>query len=463
MHVAILTDYPVVRFANGPSLATQALNRYLTERGHQVTLVGPQPGPGAPPVVDGSVMLRSARFRAHPGVELPFPWPRQAFADRGFDVVHSQANSSLMHWGPMIRRLHGVPVLATNTVYIPGFAQYALPSALYRFAWARRFWERVPARAVEMSFARVYNAGDGLIVQCSGLAEAWEALGVDVPIHVIPRPIDTVIFDHPVGPDPFQRTFEAGKRILVVCRHAREKSLDKVLRAFAGHVLPRHPQASLTLVGDGQEHQSLIELAEDLRISERCDFPGEKAQRDLRDYYGHADLFAYASTTETYGQVVSEALWCGVPVVAIDDAMGVAFQVRDGHDGRLVRPGTDDIQRLGEALAHLLAEPRERHVLSAQAAVRARQRVAPSVIYRLYESAYDSAIEHFRRRPAPAFDRSSAAHWWSLHWRHGLPWTFQQALLLGLGALRMQRETYVMPQQRIDVLPELAADRREAA
>src|SRR5262245_57437222 len=288
MHIAVLTDYPLVAFANGPSLATQALKRHLENRGHAVTIVGPRPGKDAPAVAPGSLLLQSAKFRAHPGVQLPFAWPPQAFHNtQKFDVIHSHANSSLMHWAPMMRALHGIPCLSTNTVYIPGFAQYALPHQLYKIEAVRDFWSRVPTKAVEASFARAYSAGDGLIVQCQGLADYWLQLGLDVPIHVIPRPIDTAVLDRPLDRDPFRPGFARGKRITSVPRHAREKDIDNVIRAFAEHVLPKHPDASLTLVGDGQEHAELMRLTEQLGISARVDFPGEKAQKELRDYYGH--------------------------------------------------------------------------------------------------------------------------------------------------------------------------------
>lgn len=465
MHVAVLTDYPVVSFANGPSLATQALKRYLEGRGHTVTLVGPRPGPGAPEPARGSLLLESAHFKAHPGVQLPFAWPPAAFENKTrFDVVHSHSNSSLMHWAPMMRRLHGIPVLSTNTVYIPGFAQYALPASLYRLEAVRAFWARVPARAVEASFAKTYNQGDGLIVQCRGLANYWREFGLEVPIHTIPRPIDVEIFDRPLGPDPFRSDFGVGKRIIMVCRHAREKDIDKVMAAFAERVLPRHPNASLTLVGNGQEHQALRRLAEGLGIAARCDFPGEKAQKDLRNYYGHADIFAYASVTETYGQVISEALWCGVPVVALDDQMGVAFQVRHGQDGLLLAPGEGEIERLGEAMHSLIADPRRRAALGAHAATRARTRVAPQVVYQQYEDAYASAIEHLQQKPARPFKQSSLPDWWNLMRRHVVPWTFQQALLLALGSLRGNGGgEYCIPTTRIDALPEPAAGREVAA
>lgn len=453
MRVAIVTDYPVVSFANGPSLATQALKRNLERRGHAVTIVGPKPGADAPQPEPESLLLQSAPFRAHAGVQLPFAWPPKAFDNvQRFDVVHSHANSSLMHWGPMMRRLHGIPCLSTNTVYVPGFAEYALPKDLCKVGLVRELWARVPARAVETAFAGTYNDGDGLIVQCRGLADYWKGFGLEVPIHVIPRPIDRLVFDRPVGSDPFRPSFARGGRIVVVCRHAREKALDTLLRIFASHVLSACPQASLTLVGDGPDHKELVALAEELRIDDRCDFPGEKPQKDLLDYYANADLFAYTSLTETYGQVISEALWCGVPVVALDDAMGVAFQVAHERDGLLVRRGPSEREDFGAALVRLIRDKRTRRAFGEHAASRARQRVSPEVVYDQYEAAYASAIEHLRRREPGRFDRRSVPHWLGLVNRHVLPWTVQQSLLLALGSLR-GGSSYTTPKVRIDALP----------
>ncbi len=454
MHVALLTDYSVVAFANGPSLATQALKRHLENRGHRVTIVGPRPGKGAPAAAPGSLLLESAPFHGHAGVQLPFAWPPQAFANREkFDVVHSHANSSLMHWGPMMRDLHGIPCLSTNTVYIPGFARYGLSPQLYKIALVRELWEQVAAKRVEASVVKAYNAGDGLIVQCQGLADYWANLGLEVPLHVIPRPIDTAVFDAPLGPDPFRPDFARGKRIVSVSRHAREKDIDKVVEAFAHHVLPRHPDASLTLVGDGQAHRDLVRLAASLGVATRVDFPGEKPHKDTRHYYGHADVFAYASMTETYGQVISEALWCGVPVVATDDSMGVAFQVVHERDGLLTAPGDAAVAALGEGVSRLLDRLDERRHFGAHAARRARARVAPSVVYRQYELAYESAGAHLKRSLLRRPHQGRKPDWWRLTNRHLLPWTVQQSLLLAMGAFHGKPGDYAMPNVAIDALP----------
>ncbi len=455
MHIAILTDFPAVTYANGPSLATQALKRYLEARGHRVTLVGPKPRAGDAQAPEGSVLLEAVDFRAHDGVRLPFAWPPEVFENsQKFDVIHSHATSLLMHWAPAMRVLHGIPSVSTNTIYLPSFAQHVLPEALYKVGFLR---ERLAsfAPAVEASFTRTYNAGDGLIVQCSGLERYWRQYGLEVPLHVIPRPIDPVVFDAPLGDDPFPAHFAKGGRIVSVGRHAREKDIHKLLHAFRDDVLPAVPEASLTLVGDGMEHRRLVRLAHELGVQDRVDFPGEKAHKELRHYYGHADIFGYASLSETYGQVISEALWCGVPVVALDDEMGVAFQVEDGVDGLLVPPGAGELAALGKSLASLLRDPSRRQAMGDRAAVRARQRVSPDAIYARYEQAYAAAIAHRDAHPPEAFSIFRKASWRRLAERHLVPWTTLQTLAVTLGAFREGAKSYTVPKgAHLDALPE---------
>jgi glycosyltransferase involved in cell wall biosynthesis len=454
MRIGILTDYPVVTFANGPSLATQALKRYLEARGHTVTIVGPQPGKDEPPAAPGSILLDAMDFDAHPGVRIPLPSPRKVFTERPpIDVVHSHANSMLMHWAPMMRELHGIPCVATNTIYLPAFAQHLLPNAVYRVQAARDFWSWL-SWTIERSFARVYNAGDGLIVQCQGLADYWAKKGLQVPLHVIPRPIDVRIFDRPVGPDPFRADFPKGGRLIVVCRHAREKDLDRVIDMFARHVLPQVPHASLTMVGDGLEHQQLVDQAKRLGVLHRVDFPGEKPHKDTRDWYGHADVFTYASMSETYGQVVGEALWSGLPVVAADDHMGVSFQVKHDWDGLLVADDARIVESLGLATVQLLTDPQMRRTFGERAAQRARARVAPSVVYAAYEHAYAVALDHYQAHPRKREDHSSFSARWQMAADHTVPWAWKHLAMCAVAKLRGAKGYSVPKGVRIDAAPE---------
>src|SRR5258708_36882172 len=62
----------------------------------------------------------------------------------------------------------------------------------------------------------------------------------------------------------------------------------------------------------------------------------------MADYYAYADIFVHGSLSETYGNVLGEALWCGTPTVAFADGMGVSSQIQDGINGLLFGPGKGD-------------------------------------------------------------------------------------------------------------------------
>ena len=328
--LAIINDYVRVPYANGSSYASQFLYRELSARGHAVTVVGPKDREAKkselPP---RHVSLPSIPLRNHPGVNLAMPTRRglAALRNASFDLVLAQASSALLDAGVWLRQKYGVPLVCVNTLHMPSVYNVILPDWLHRMAAVRWLFAKKVIPWVERSMADMYNAGDGLIVLSPGLKKYWEERGVEVPIHVIPRAIERRVFDRTDLPDPFPANTKPGKRLLVVCRHTREKSIDRLLRIFAEHLLPRVEGISLTLVGDGPDHDALRGLADELGIGGHTNFVGEKALSEMSGWYRHADIFVYGSLSETYGQVVSEALWCGLPVVAFDDGMGVAGQV----------------------------------------------------------------------------------------------------------------------------------------
>jgi len=115
--------------------------------------------------------------------------------------------------------------------------------------------------------------------------------------------------------------------VLHVGRMAPEKNLDTVLEAFA-RIQTRHPSARMVWVGDGPE------LAKIRRACPHHVFAGARVGEDLARHYASADLFLFSSLTETYGNVVVEAMASGLPVLAYDYA-AAAIHIRNGENGML--------------------------------------------------------------------------------------------------------------------------------
>jgi glycosyltransferase involved in cell wall biosynthesis len=244
-----------------------------------------------------------------------------------------------------------------------------------------------------------------------------------VPIHVIPRAVDPSVFDGAETADPFPKAASKGARLLVVCRQVREKGVADLLEIFAKFVAPVVPHATLTLVGDGPDRDTFMALALRMGVENRVFFAGEQPLAAIPAFLRHADVFVYTSLSETYGQVVSEAQWCRLPVVALADGMGVSQQVEHERTGLLIDPNGDPEQvkwRFAKAVLRLLHEPRERERLLREAAEQVRRRARPELSVARYYEAFATARRHLEQstkldpRP-PMSEMRSLARWTGLH------------------------------------------------
>lgn len=422
-HIGILNDYVRVPYANGSSFASQLLYREFSARGQRVTVVGPRdPEATSADLPRNHLFLPSVPLRIHPGVHLTLP-SRDALADvarQNFDVVLAQTGSGLTQLGVWLRRTHGVPFLCVNTIHIASVYDVLLPDRLHHSPRFTEFCKERVVPWVESQLVGTYNDSDGLIVLSKGLAQYWRDRGVTVPIHVIPRCIDPKIFDVTEPEDPFPATAARGHRLLCVCRHTREKSVSRLLEVFAELIAPAVPDATLTLVGDGPDHDVFRAQALELGIADRTFFPGEQSLTEVARWYQHADVFVYASLSETYGQVIGEALWSGLPVVAFEDGMGISQQIENGKNGILVPPGPDERAanwRFAGEVATLLREPSRRQAFAQAARRRSHDRSRVDQTIERYYAAIESAREHCLRTLRGERSRAylPLARWTAMH------------------------------------------------
>lgn len=167
----------------------------------------------------------------------------------------------------------------------------------------------------------VYGAVDIILVPTSKVKHYLKNIYRRKRIEVVGRGVDAEIFKP-------QETAGPKLTALYVGRVSVEKDLEKL--AFFG----RHHDIQLKIVGDGKD---IGEMRQKLSFA---DFKGRLQGQDLAREYRHSDLFVFPSKTDAYANVVSEALCCGLPVVAFD-AAGVEDRVKDGINGFLVK---DDLE-----------------------------------------------------------------------------------------------------------------------
>ena len=206
---------------------------------------------------------------------------------------------------------------------------------------------------------RFANRCAAVVAPSESVRDLIVSRGVTVPVHVIPTGIDTRRLASGQGERARLRLgLPSGVPVVGhLGRLAAEKNLPYLAEAM-GLALQRVPAARALVIGDGPARADMEKTFSALGVSGRVVFAGQLTGARLLDACAAMDLFAFASTSETQGLVLAEAMAAGTPVVALD-ASGVREVVYDGENGRLL-PAEAATGDFAGALAGLLDEPAAR-------------------------------------------------------------------------------------------------------
>lgn len=146
--------------------------------------------------------------------------------------------------------------------------------------------------------------------------------------------------------------------ILTVGKMIPRKEHAGLIRAFSAALKQAHAPAVLLIAGDGPLRPQLEELAKPLGSAVRL--LGFIGVQDLPKYYSAADVYVHPSSHDPHPLAISEALYCGLPVVVSDriGSTGPTDDVRVGVNGWEYRNGDD--HALAAILAHLIDHPEVR-------------------------------------------------------------------------------------------------------
>ncbi|HEY5095365.1 MAG TPA: glycosyltransferase [Candidatus Eremiobacteraceae bacterium] len=348
----------------------------LRRRGHRVIVVAPahKDAPDDDPDV---FRFRSTSFPFYPQLRMAFPLPASLLTSlprMPFDIIHSHSFFFVGCLGAYLAQRRQTPLVFT---YHTLFTQYTHYLPLQRdFAKSRFIW-------LSREFS---NRCDRIIVPTHFTAAELNGYGVNKPIDVLPTGVDLRIFKGGSVAPETHRARCGGEIALFAGRLGKEKNLDLVLDAFAQTAV-RLPRARLIIAGEGPHENELRKHAAALECADRIEFTGALEKADLGSWYRAADAFVFASTTETQGLVLVEAMAHGVPVVAVD--CPVSREVGGGVAVELV---DESVNGLSDALYVALTrtgDERDARVAAAHAA--ATPYAVDSLCERL-ESLYFSAL-----------------------------------------------------------------------
>ncbi len=307
---------------NGVAMTFGIIARELGRRGHGVTIFRPWrpdlPPPAAHPEYR-EVTLPGAPLPGYPLLRLG--WPARRRLERCWrrdppDLVHVATEGPLGASAVTAARALALPVTSS---FHTNFHAYA---ACYGIAPLRRLilaWLR-----------RVHNRTRRTFVPDPGLGRTLAAHGF-TRLGLLSRGVDTRLFS-PARRAPALRAgwgaADGDPVAIHVGRMAAEKNYAAVFRAYDA-MRAANPRLRCVLAGEGPLKARLQ------REHPECAFAGIFPREEIGRYYASADLYIHASLTETFGNVVIEALASGLAVAAFDYAAARQF-IRHGENGLLV-------------------------------------------------------------------------------------------------------------------------------
>lgn len=359
---------------NGVSTSIQTFRRELAALGHETALVAP-----AYPARyhDDSQILRiPSRYLPLDPEDRVMRWgalrklPRTLHGAQ-FDLVHIQTPFLAHYAGVRLARTWRVPCVATYHTLFEEYLGYYVP-----------FAPTGALRSAARAFSRRQcNDVDTVIVPSSAMRDAIARYGISTRTEVIPTGIPLADFAAGDGAQFRARHGIAPHRpmLLFVGRVAFEKNIEFLLRVV-GRVRRTIADVVFVVCGEGPALASLRRLATECGIAANTLFVGYLDRgTTLADCYRAADVFTFASRTETQGLVLLEAMAVGIPIVSTA-VMGTRDIVGPGI-GALV--AEDDEEDFAAKVITLLRSLDLRRRLSAEAVAYARTWSAPAAASRL--------------------------------------------------------------------------------
>jgi glycosyltransferase involved in cell wall biosynthesis len=388
----------------GVSGSVESFRKEFERMGHEVYIFAPKwkgykdPDPRACPPQDSSAKNFGRVFR-YPSIEtnikikfpLAIPYSRkisEILKKIDLDVIHSQhpnlLGSAAARWARRKSASRRIPLVFTwHTLY----DQYA------------HFVPFVPRRIAAwfaIRNARNYaNKCDAVVTPTPSVAEIIRGWGVtNRNIISIPTGVEARQFENPDREGVRKKyNIENDETLLfVMTRLTDEKNVEFLVDAIMP-VLKKNDRAKFMICGEGNLKEALMKKIFEAGLQEKTVFVGIVSDSEKKNYYAAGDIFIYASKSETQGMILTEAMYSGLPIVAVR-ATGVKDIVENGKTGFLV---PEDVQEFGKAVQKLIDGENLKREFSEEAEKVAREKYTAEVCARKMIEVYENAIKNFRR------------------------------------------------------------------
>lgn len=352
MKIVFATDTYWPR-CNGATVSIDAFKAELEKLGHEVHIIAPkypQDTSDADPYIH---RFSSYQFVFSPEDRLVWKGERwkifRKLKEINPDIIHCHTEFQLSLMVIKYGHKHKIPVVFTSHTYWEEYINLYMP-----------FPDKVGRQVAKSIQRAVLKMVDQIITPTEPMRQVLRSYGVDSDIKVLPTGVAEDDFSRldraAVKEDSFLYTdypFLKGKPILLyIGRVTREKNMDFIINHFE-RLQKSHPETRLVITGGGPYLAELKKQALKKHLTEKIAFTGYVAREKVAELYALADVFVFASKTETQGLVTIESMMTGTPVVAIGE-MGTKI-VMNGDNGGFMVP--EDCEIFTERVVQLLDDP----------------------------------------------------------------------------------------------------------
>ena len=333
---------------NGAARFAERLASGMAARGHEVHVVAPAASRNHgtwKEIYDGQVVtahrLKSWRWYPHDWLRFALPWHINQESERIIeevqpDVVHFQSHIIVGRGLSIEAAKRGIRIVGTN---------HFMPENMLEFTLLPTAWHDWAVGLAWRAARRTFGRAESITTPTRRAAEFLEKSTGLTGVHAISCGINAGNYTPSLVP-------RTENRILFVGRITGEKQLDVLLGAFA--LLPKSLDATLEIVGGGDQRRNLEHLASTLGIANRVKFTGYVTEAQLREAYTRATVFAMPSIAELQSIATMEAMASALPIVAAN-AMALPHLVHENENGFLFSPGNQ--QELADKLEYVLTLP----------------------------------------------------------------------------------------------------------
>ena len=380
MNILFISDVFFPR-VNGVSTSINTFATELRALGHQVTLIAPS-YTDEDKQEEWIVRVPSHKIYFDPEDRLMnfgklkalLPWIR----DKHFDVIHIHTPFTAHYVGIHFGKKLDIPVVETYHTFFEDYLHHYLP-------FIPQFISRKLARTISR---RQCNAVDGIVSPSKPMLDVLKQYGIKTPAEVVATGLDDSSFASVDG-EHFRMSHDiplTQPMLLFVGRVAHEKNIGFLLEMHV-ELIKKHPDALLVITGEGPAEESIKLSIEKLGISNKVKMIGYLDRgHELIACYKAADIFVFASKSETQGLVLLEAMAQGTAVVAIAE-LGTKSILIEG-EGVLI--AKDDINDFADKVSVLLSDAPKRQMIGEKGRQYAKEKWGAGVLAKKVAKFYKS-------------------------------------------------------------------------